>query len=76
MSSRKWRPPRDLHHPGRRAVVGGRAGPEITVAIQSLLKAGFLSAVQPGLLFMIGVFIPLQRQSDLRVSEILFLNMV
>ena len=50
--------------------------PEITVAIQSFLKAGFLSAVQLELLFMIGVFNPLQRKSGLRVSGILFLNML
>jgi len=40
--------------------------PEITVAIQSFLKAGFLSAVQVELSFM--AFISLQRQPDLRVS--------
>ena len=50
--------------------------PEITVAIQSLLKFGLLNAVQVELWFMIGVFIPLQRQSGRRVSEILFLNML
>ena len=46
------------------------------MAIQSFLKAGFLSAVQVELLFMIGDFNPLQRQSRLRVSGILFLNML
>jgi hypothetical protein len=49
--------------------------PEITVVIQSLLKAGFLSAVQLELLFMIRVVNPLQRQWGSRVSGILFLNM-
>ena len=48
--------------------------PEITVAIQSFLKAGFLSAVQVELSFM--AFISLQRQPDLRVSGILFLNII
>ena len=47
------------------------------MAIQSFLKAGFLSAVQLELLFMIGgVFNPLQTKSGLRVSGILFLNML
>jgi hypothetical protein len=42
--------------------------PEITVAIQSFLNTGFLSAVQVELSFMIGAFISLQRQPGLRVS--------
>jgi hypothetical protein len=50
--------------------------PEITVAIHSFLKAGFLSAVQVELLFMIGGLHPLQRQPGLRVSGILFLNAI
>ncbi len=35
--------------------------PEITVAIQSLLKAGFLSAVQLELLFMVGGLHPVTK---------------
>ena len=35
--------------------------PEISVAIQSLLKAGFLSAVQLELLFMIGSLQPVTK---------------
>jgi hypothetical protein len=50
--------------------------PEITVAIHSFLKAGFRSAVQVELLFMIGSLHPLQRQPGLRVSGILFLNAI
>jgi hypothetical protein len=50
--------------------------PEITAAIQSFLNVGFRSAAQVEFVVMIGVFIPLQRQPALRVSGILFLNML
>jgi hypothetical protein len=51
--------------------------PEISVAIQSLLKAGFLSAVQLELLFMIGSLQPVTKAArGSRVSGILFRNML
>jgi hypothetical protein len=50
--------------------------PEITVAIQSFLNAGFLSAVQVELLFMIGGLHPVTEAARFQGFRNLSLNML